>query len=240
MTGTVDCNWIQPLDDRPQLNSGIMIWYGHTDELTGQYDTCYDLLNADEKAKAQRFHRSADRERYVIQHGYLRQLLGRGAGLSAETFSFTFGPNKKPYLAGRDDLYFNLSNSSGHFLIAIAHTEIGVDIEVINPDINYKDIAKSYFGAEELRFIETATDPAKAFFLLWTRKEALLKACGLGIDDDLPAVPALDGLHNLPGKYPVKQWSTGSFAIGSSVMVSLTCTEAKIPVQIARLNSGGF
>ncbi|GAB3937234.1 4'-phosphopantetheinyl transferase family protein [Mucilaginibacter myungsuensis] len=240
MTGTVNCSWIDAPSGSPApADNGITIWYSKVNDLSDRYDEYYQLIAPEEKTKAERFHREADRQRYVIQHGLLRKLLGDQLGISGDELTFNFGPNKKPYLSGHD-IYFNLSNSDGEFLIAIAQEEMGLDIEIIKPNFNYQDIAQNYFGKDEIAFIDRSDDPAKAFFLLWTRKEALLKACGMGIDDDLPQVPALDGKHNLPARYPVKEWRTQSFCLEDQTMISLTYPGEPIQINLTALNSYGF
>lgn len=208
---------------KPQHNA-IYLWHGQTANLLHLYTDCYALLNAGEQARANRYFQLADRQRYVIQHGLLRQLLAWY--LSAPLFinNFIYNNSGKPYLPknGAQLCFFNLSHSAGEFLIAIGDNEMGVDIEQLKTGFGYQAIVKQYFGTAEQQNIAGAASPVETFFLLWTRKEALLKATGKGIDDNLPDVPALDGKHVLPGNYDNIDWLTTSFKAGHNSMVSIS------------------
>lgn len=218
-------------------NNVIHVWHGETAGLIQHYDKCYTLLTDAEQAAAMRYFHLAHRQRYVLQHGLLRMLLGWYLDMPAYTGPWLYGQHKKPYLPGSNapGCFFNLSNSGGEFLIAIGHKELGVDIEILNPEFAYQDIASNYFSPAELAYIATSDNAAQAFFLLWTRKEALLKACGNGIDDNLPLVPALDGKYALPQPYGDTAWLTESFMAGQNSLFSITYAEPETPVQFWQL-----
>jgi 4'-phosphopantetheinyl transferase len=79
---------------------------------------------------------------------------------------------------------FNLSHSHDIAVYAFAQgREIGVDVEKIRPEVTGEDIAERVFSARELS--ELRSLPARmqvaGFFLFWTRKEAYLKARGVGM-----------------------------------------------------------
>ncbi|MES2275064.1 MAG: 4'-phosphopantetheinyl transferase superfamily protein [Bacteroidota bacterium] len=229
MPGSVNCSFIgQPGWGQLPASEGlnkytIYIWRGATANLHPLYYACFALLDPQERARALRYHQLQDKQRYVIQHGILRVLLGSYLNVPAQDITFTYNQNKKPGLTvTAKPCFFNISHSAGEFLIAIGDTELGVDIERINPDFAYADIASNYFSADEVVFINGSHNPTEAFFLLWTRKEALLKACGTGIDDNLPAMPGLDGPRELPADYPDTNWLTESFYTGNDFMGSIT------------------
>jgi 4'-phosphopantetheinyl transferase len=114
---------------------------------------------------------------------------------------------------------------------------LGVDIERIKHQFGYRDIAAQYFSAPEVAFINGAEMPTEAFFLLWTRKEALLKACGTGIDDNLPQMPALDGFHLLPAHYNNTNWLTESFKAGANCIGSLTYSSPPTNISRQQMNN---
>jgi 4'-phosphopantetheinyl transferase len=144
-------------------------------------------LRDDERARAKRFIVERDRNHFVAARGMLRSLLGRYLECAPESVEFAYGPHGKPVLANSGDphpLCFNLSHSHGLVLIGVAHKrEIGVDVELIRPEVAGEEIARRYFSEKE--FEELCALPselrAERFFLCWTQKEAYIKAKGDGL-----------------------------------------------------------
>lgn len=84
----------------------------------------------------------------------------------------------RPYFEG--DFDFNISHS-GEIAVcaAISKGKIGIDIEEVRQVI--PDMLMMELTAEEQKIISGDSDPVSAFYRLWTRKEALLKAIGQGV-----------------------------------------------------------
>lgn len=81
----------------------------------------------------------------------------------------------KPHLQG--GFQFNISHS-GHFVVAAFSNEsVGVDIEEIRTD-GLIDIS-TFFHLEEQNYIQANKD--MGIYYVWTRKEAFLKASGIGV-----------------------------------------------------------
>jgi 4'-phosphopantetheinyl transferase len=143
----------------------------------------YPLLDCDEREHAQRFRSETDCRRFIARRGLLRELLARYLGRSPWHISFAANEFGKPYLTDAD-LRFNLSHSRNIALVAIAkNRELGCDIEARDPDFPSGDIAEAFFSPAEaraLRVLATAHQ-VEAFFNCWTRKEAFIKARGLGV-----------------------------------------------------------
>jgi 4'-phosphopantetheinyl transferase len=143
-----------------------------------------DLLSADEIARANRFHFAKDRTSFILTHAALRKLLGKAVGLPPKQIAFDAGPYGKPYLATKPELHFNLSHSGSLALIGIsASRPIGVDIEAMRENIDELALARSFFCENEYRFLTTLEGETRmqAFYKIWTCKEAVLKAFGVGI-----------------------------------------------------------
>ena len=146
-----------------------------------------ELLNTDERARAKRFHFERHRQRYIAGRACLRTLLGSYLGLHPAKIEFEYSPLGKPALktsgAGRV-LQFNLSNSEDGALIAFRWNDLlGIDLELIHSIPDGDDFARQFFCAQETALIHSLSGEAKskAFFELWTCKEALLKAMGTGL-----------------------------------------------------------
>lgn len=147
-------------------------------------------LDITERERAARFRYDRDRNRFVARRGQLRELLGRDLGIAPEALRLAEDSHGKPVLLDDPDLYFNLSHSNGHALIATARgIAIGCDIEWRNPELACPRVAKRLFAPEEYEAL-TALPPeqwAAGFFHCWTRKEAYVKALGLGLSYPLYA-----------------------------------------------------
>jgi 4'-phosphopantetheinyl transferase len=149
------------------------------------------LLGAEERARAERFHFARDRDRYVASHGMLRSVLGRYAGQPGPALRFAAGPHGKPALAlpAGSDLRFNLSHSGDLALLAVARgREVGVDVEQV-AERAWMEVARRFFSSREQSLLAELPDGARpeAFFRCWTRKEAYIKARGLGLHANLTA-----------------------------------------------------
>ncbi|MGJ7582518.1 4'-phosphopantetheinyl transferase family protein [Variovorax sp. RHLX14] len=155
-------------------------------------------LSAEEVARASRFVFPRDRGRYIAAHAALRQLLtqhfANAGNAAAAVPTMVLGRHGKPALAApsgshlQSSLHFNLSHSRDVGVVAISEdAELGVDIEQIRPMKDAAAMAAAYFTpAEQAALATCGTDFGdaardRAFFICWTRKEACLKALGIGL-----------------------------------------------------------
>lgn len=144
------------------------------------------LLSRDERDKAMRFRRDADRDRYVASHAMVRLVLSRYAGAPPASLEFGVGEHGKPELEQDPGfpLSFNLSHSGDLALLAISgEPAVGVDVEEIRNNVDVPALAATVLSDAELRVLHGAPIEAQhsLFFRCWVRKEAVLKACGLGL-----------------------------------------------------------
>ena len=101
--------------------------------------------------------------------------------------SLTNDPLGKPRLENEraaGDLKFNLAHSGGIALYAFTMIgEVGIDVEFIRPEFTGDDIARRFFSLAEIRSLDALPDEirTRAFFNCWSRKEAFIKAKGLGL-----------------------------------------------------------
>ncbi len=145
----------------------------------------YAALTPDERIRSARFRFERDQQRFIVAQGVLRDLLGRHLQTQPGRISFVYNrfgkPDLSPEFASR--LKFNLSHSAGLALIAIAASNVGVDLEYIRAQSDYVDIARHFFSAGEADYLTRLPSRlcAEAFFSCWTKKEAYLKASGEGL-----------------------------------------------------------
>ena len=149
------------------------------------------LLSSDERFRMQRFRFEKDRVRYGVSHAILRILLGRYLGVQPSSIFFDQNEFGKPSLAKdlmASKLTFNLSHTNGIGVLAVAvGLTIGVDIEEVRP-VEYGTVER-YFSTQEQSSLAalTGADWLEGFYNCWTRKEAILKAEGLGLNVRLDA-----------------------------------------------------
>ncbi|MCD6050333.1 MAG: 4'-phosphopantetheinyl transferase [Verrucomicrobia bacterium] len=176
-----------------------------------------DGLSEAEIARASRFRRRLDWQRFLACRGVLREMLGKYTGQDAGDISFRYGPNGKPEMRASDAagaLPFNVSHSGQFALYAVAgEWEVGVDIEQVRPVGDMEDMARTVLSADEWerwRTLNVRVKPA-VFFDCWTKKEAILKARGTGLSDNVRSITVLtedehnadaNGMHLLTGFEP--------------------------------------
>ncbi|MGW4234037.1 4'-phosphopantetheinyl transferase family protein [Streptomyces sp. NPDC004980] len=84
----------------------------------------------------------------------------------------------------------SISHSSGCFLLAVARVPVGVDVERIRA-VDTDSMARVALTAAEHLHVRKAPpgiERSRAFLRCWTRKEAVLKAIGIGLAADLTGI----------------------------------------------------
>jgi 4'-phosphopantetheinyl transferase len=152
--------------------------------LTGADDPAMAaLLSEEELSRAARFHFDRDRRRFVIARGALRTLLGRYLQRDPAGLRFELGANGKPFLPD-DAARFNVSHSGDVALVALSRRhECGIDVEQFRATPDLDAIAERFFSRQECDALRQFQGPLRidAFFRCWTRKEAVVKATGIGL-----------------------------------------------------------
>lgn len=89
----------------------------------------------------------------------------------------------KPYLAHFKKVAFNHSHSQQHYALAISQQmqDIGVDIEDLDRKVRFEALAQHAFHPQEYQTWQALDNDPEYWFKVWTTKEAVLKASGLGI-----------------------------------------------------------
>ncbi|MCH7970061.1 MAG: 4'-phosphopantetheinyl transferase superfamily protein [Chloroflexi bacterium] len=148
---------------------------------------CRSLLSADEKTRASRFLKEEHRQRFILGRGRLRQILSHYLGAQPAELRFQYSSHGKPSLAGLGDskrLRFNLSHSK-HLAVAavVRESRIGIDVEYMRSNVDFLKLASRFFAKNEAAALRRATADHKKemFFRIWTRKEAYIKAHGMGL-----------------------------------------------------------
>lgn len=87
--------------------------------------------------------------------------------------------------------FFSISHSGTKVLVGFSETaEIGVDLEEIKPiDVS---VLMQYFHPTEKAFLSANAYDLNHFYAIWTKKEAVLKASGIGLLKGLDHLNVLD------------------------------------------------
>jgi len=153
---------------------------------------CLDgaYLSRDEQARANAFVFERDRVRYRRGRALLRALLAGYLGVAASALKIASRAHVKPRLEDHE-IHFNVSHSADSHVLAISHLDVGVDVELERDVDDALELGRNVFSADEnatLCAMPTG-DRSNAFLLGWTRKEAFVKALGIGLGGlDLTAI----------------------------------------------------
>jgi 4'-phosphopantetheinyl transferase len=209
----------------------IKLWW--TEVPKSGFDQSRDrtFLSEDEIARADRFLVEAPRRCFITARAMLRQLLGDATGLDPRDIQFSHGQNGKPFLANASDppVFFNLSHSGSFVVAALCHDrELGVDVEIVRPMKSAQRLAERFFSESEARELEKIEEHDRAFFHLWTCKEAYLKAIGTGLTIPLRSVEISDFRQDPPrilsiagSQQDAQQWSLLRPEINTKTMCTI-------------------
>jgi len=180
-------SWKNPPPDLRLSTECVDVWRTRLDLPEEQINTYLALLSADEIERARRFKVKRKYREYVITRGLLRNVLGQTLDSDPGSFQFEYAEHAKPCLDEDWDgkpVSFNVSHSHNQALIAITlDRNIGIDIEKIRSDVDFRRLAKRFFSTQESGALDKLDETSlpTAFFACWTRKEAFVKALGDGI-----------------------------------------------------------
>ena len=146
-----------------------------------------EALSLDDRTRADRFKFESDRRKFCAARASLRLILSRYLGVKPHRIQLETGEFGKPFLADKtlaQGLRFNLSHSHQLALISITRDrEVGIDIEFMRSDFVNDEVAAHFFSPAEVAEFQMLAPGmrTRAFFNVWTRKEAYIKARGEGL-----------------------------------------------------------
>lgn len=171
-----------------------------------------DVLDDAERARAAAFAFEHLRRRYIVAHSFLRHVLASQSGIAAGAIRFEATEHGKPFLAGNPHLQFNMSHAQGIAYVALApEGDLGVDVELHHAIDDLMNVARTVYSPIELQQLEKMSGEAQTagFLRCWTRKEAYVKALGVGLGAALReitvhpqvsdiTVPPIEGVSDAP------------------------------------------
>jgi len=199
----------------PMLSHGkVHIWRVSLDppvaDLEDHLASWRAILSDEELCRSETFRLEKLRHDYIASHAALRIVLGYCLGVSPASVKYASEPvsrnlsgsasaaTTKPALLLAGDwgnqpasLHFNLSHTRGAALIGVAiGRELGVDIEWHRPLDDLHSMAQNVMSKLEFKqwLAMPSIEKTRGFYNVWTRKEAYLKAIGLGLYQSLQEV----------------------------------------------------
>ena len=151
----------------------VDLYIVHTNEINEDDLSLLPFIREEDFKELNKFHLKDNKvERYVSMY-LKRKYIG----------DFYLGENGKPL---SKNIYFNISHSHGLVILGISKdSNVGVDVELVRK-VKYA-LIEYVSSFDELQYI----DKEEKFFDIWTNKEALLKAHGMGIRCRLSNITAL-------------------------------------------------
>jgi 4'-phosphopantetheinyl transferase len=226
---TSHAQWTLP-DNPLQLPAGneVHVWRVEHNAQQANAPKLREVLAAEEREHADRFHFEADRHSYTVTRGILRTLLGKYLQLAPEALILTAGPFGKPGLSESQNekrIAFNVSHS-GHYSLLVfgIDVQLGVDVEHVRTRNNIVELAEAIFSpGQYATFMSVSnSDRDRAFFRAWTRKEAFVKGIGEGLSIPLDNVE-IDG---------TKEWSLHDIHVHDDYAAALAVKAQNIDLRL--------
>ncbi|MDH6710542.1 4'-phosphopantetheinyl transferase [Kitasatospora sp. MAA19] len=158
------------------------------------------LLTPVERERAARFRHESGRIDFTAGHVLVRLCAARLLGVPAAAVTLAqqcpdcgLADHGKPYLPDHPGVHVSLSHTRGVVAAGAGFQPVGVDVELAARGGSLGAVARRVLSPAELRLVEAAAEPDRAFLRLWVRKESLIKIGRATLDTlasvDLSALP---------------------------------------------------
>lgn len=169
-------NKVEKLEDQD-----VHVWRVHRNVYNDLKNYSKYFLSEDEQNRAQRFRFRKDHDLFVIGRYITKMMLAYYTGSTPESVKIMPDSFGKPTC--KMNLFFNISHADDQLLLGFSNSEIGVDIERVDPAVDIDRIGERHFSEMELEKLWNCTrdERTETFFEIWTQKESLIKGIGKGL-----------------------------------------------------------
>ena len=235
--------WLLPPDNLLLAKDEVHIWRGNLDLSESVIHQFTNVLSEDELDRANRFYFLKDKHRFISGRGMLRKILSFYLGVEPDEVPFQYSQYGKPYLSPEKvssefsipafEIAFNLSHSNSIALLGVTKSRrVGIDVEYAKHLPDADEIARRFFSPQENLIFQELTQKQKqtAFYHIWTRKEAFIKAIGEGLSypldqfdvsflpEEQPCIKQISGDSNMGNRWSVKTLTPHPGYIGAIVV----------------------
>jgi 4'-phosphopantetheinyl transferase len=216
----------------------ITVWRIPLDAATAPDTNAIAELSERERERSALFATDALRNRWLHAHVAMRRILAREVDVAPALIAYEEGPGGKPHLASpaSTGVEHNLSDSGDLALLAVSRAgPVGVDVEYMRPQRELEAIARSHFAPEEQAALSALPDGERfaAFYRIWTRKEAFIKATGTGLAYGLARFAvthtARDARLTRVAEGPPTAWSLRALAVPAGYEAALVSRAPALP-----------
>ena len=168
----------------------VYFWEVDESQYSVLFDRLLSIVSVEKRERVLKLRFPIDQLLTLCAEVLIRFLVCSQYGIKNDTVIFTTNEYGKPSIQGYLDFYFNISHTRSALVVAVSDSEIGIDIERVSPaDTRISD---RYFSPAEKDFILQSADKNKAFYQIWTKKEAYIKHIGRGLSIPLTSFNVLD------------------------------------------------
>lgn len=175
------CQWAVP-----KAETGSVLCVGlHLEDMAAWASQCVPYTTEQERREASRFSQMADAVRHLAGRALARRMLCAATGQNS-TPPFARTPYGKPFCP-QTDIDFSISHAAHMVWVALCRTaSVGIDVEQLRALPDAADLTSQLHLQERQALLALPEgELEKAFLRCWTRKEAVLKACGTGLNTPL-------------------------------------------------------
>lgn len=173
---------LEDLKDKLASNNLILI-KAYTDKLLEE--KLFPYLTKEEIIKSEDYKSEIAKINYLASRAILNLTLKGLLEKGINDLRVKRDKINKPYVENTLGLKFNISHTEDLVLLAFSKIEVGIDVEKINYQFEFKDILENCFTKDEIINID---NNIISFYRYWTAKEAYLKCDGIGLVRNLKEI----------------------------------------------------
>lgn len=167
-------------------NEFVKIWQIDLNVPTHPWPDCLGWLDHEEQERYHRLKHRHDARRFAAAHVALREILAGCLLIEPWDVKLAYSRWRRPYVLGGP--LFSMSRSGDLALVAVSHQPLlGVDVECLDQAVEWSWL-ETIWSPAEWRRLRTRTNAPELLLRLWVRKEAAVKALGLGLAHPLSQV----------------------------------------------------